>query len=235
MLTLGLDTTGRCASAALAQGDRLLSECFAAAEQRHSASIIPLLEQCLRQADTARTDIDRFAVTCGPGSFTGVRIGVAAVKGMAQALRKPCAGVSTLAALAAPAMALPGLLCCALDARRGQAYAALFRAGQRLTEDAAIPLAALEALLLSHCQPNEIIWFLGDAAPLCQAAMSCPQSRLAPPALRETRGSGAIFAASPADFGTAAALRVQYLRPSQAERELQEKMSIINQNSESDV
>jgi tRNA threonylcarbamoyladenosine biosynthesis protein TsaB len=209
---------------ALARGDALLSECFVHGGQQHSASLLPMAEQCLRQAGLTLAQVDRFAVCNGPGSFTGIRIGAAAVKGMAQALGRPCAGVSTLAAMAAAAAVWPGILCCAMDARRGQVYAALFRAGegapQRLTQDDALALPALEELLAATGE-GEPVLFLGDGAALCHAAMQRrPNWRIAPEALRQQRGRGAILAAGEDDYRPAEALAVRYLRPSQAEREL---------------
>jgi tRNA threonylcarbamoyladenosine biosynthesis protein TsaB len=226
MITLGVDTSAQCASVALVREGRLLSECFAHGGQQHSALLLPMVAQCLRQAGLSVAQVDRFAVTNGPGSFTGIRIGAAAVKGMAQALGKPCAGVSTLTAMAAVAGHLPGVLCCAMDARRGQVYAALFHAAsqggapRRLTEDAALPIAALEEALATAAGAGPV-YFLGDGAALCQGTMQPrPGWQLAPEALLQQRGFGAIQAAEEADYRPAEELAVRYLRPSQAEREL---------------
>ena len=217
MLTLGVDTSAVTVSAALADGDALLGETYAHAKQQHSAVLLPMVDALLRGCGFAIGDVGRFAVTCGPGSFTGVRIGVSAVKGMAQANDRPCAGASTLEAMAAQAAFLEGVLCCAMDARRGQVYAALFEAGVRLGEDEALPIEELEQRLLELDRP---VTFLGDGAALCHGAMQKrPDWRLAPQHWRFQRAYGAILAAGEGDYRPAGDLRARYLRPSQAERE----------------
>ncbi len=228
IVTLGVDTSAQCVSVALVRGKELLSECFACGGRQHSASLLPMIIQCLQQAGLCLADVDRFAVTNGPGSFTGVRIGAAAVKGMAQAAGKPCAGVSTLRAMAAAAVGLPGVLCCAMDARRGQVYTALFEAGhgalRRLTEDAAMAIPALEEMLEKKAGQGTQAFFLGDGAALCYGTMRPHDNwRLAPPALVQQRGYGAILAAEEAAYRPAEELSVRYLRPSQAEREREER------------
>ena len=227
-ITLGVDTSAECASVALVRDGELLSECFCHGGRQHSASLLPMAEQCLRQAGLTIGQVDRFAVTNGPGSFTGIRIGASAVKGMAQALDKLCAGVSTLVTMAAMAEGLSGILCCAMDARRGQVYAALFEvcggAPRRLTEDAALPIAALEEILVAVAGEGTPVFFLGDGAELCHNTMRPREHwRLAPAAIRQQRGYGAILASREEDYRPAAELMVRYLRPSQAERERAEK------------
>jgi len=221
MVTLGVDTSAVMVSVALEEDGVLLGESYAHAKQQHSAVLLPMADALLRHCGLAIGDVGRFAVACGPGSFTGVRIGVAAVKGMAQVGGKPCAGVSTLAAMAAQGAFLEGVLCCAMDARRGQVYAALFEAGQgspvRLSEDEALPIEELERRLLGLDRP---VVFLGDGAALCHASMQKhPGWRLAPEQWRFQRAYGAILAAGDGDYRPAGELRAIYLRPSQAERE----------------
>ncbi|MCL2106407.1 MAG: tRNA (adenosine(37)-N6)-threonylcarbamoyltransferase complex dimerization subunit type 1 TsaB [Oscillospiraceae bacterium] len=199
MTTLGIDTSALSACVAVMRDGVLLGECFARSGQTHSALLMPMAEQALKQAGLAIAQIDRFAVTNGPGSFTGVRIGVSAAKGMAQALGAPCAGVSALRAMAYNAVLCRGLLCCAMDARRGQVYAALFSSDgktvARLTEDEAISREELDKKLTRYDMP---VTFL-ENAPM--------------------RASGAILAAVEEDYKPADELRAVYLRPSQAERE----------------
>jgi len=216
-------------SAALAKDGALLGERFLHSTQGHSALLLPMIDELLHDCGYMIGDVDRFAVTNGPGSFTGVRIGAATVKGLAHPDRH-CAGVSTLAAMAACAPSpgspqspqamwgesWPGILCCAMDARRAQVYAALFDAGGRLTEDEALPISELEQRLMAYDQP---VTFLGDGAALCHGIMQTrPGWALAPEEWRYQRGWGAVLAAGEADYRPAAELRVQYLRPSQAER-----------------
>ena len=221
MLTLGVDTSAVTVSVALMDGEVLLGETFTRTKQHHSTVLLPMVDSLLHSCGFAIGGVGRFAVTCGPGSFTGVRIGVSAVKGMALVNDRPCAGVSTLKAMAAQAAFLDGVLCCAMDARRGQVYAALFEAGRRLCEDEALPITALEQRLLALDRP---VTFLGDGAALCHDSMGKRADwRLAPEQWRFQRGYGAVLAAREGDYRPAGDLRARYLRPSQAERERIEK------------
>jgi len=221
MITLGVDTSAVTVSVALEAGGTLLGESIAQGKQKHSEVLLPMIDALLRHCGLAIGEVDRFAVTQGPGSFTGVRIGVAAVKGLAQAGNKLCAGTSTLEAMAAQAAFMDGILCCAMDARRGQVYAALFEAAQgafkRLSEDEALPITELELRLQNQDKP---VTFLGDGAALCYEAMQKQNDRrLAPAQWRFQRAWGAILAAKEEDYRPAGDLRAIYLRPSQAERE----------------
>ena len=222
MITLGIDTSATMISVALADGTALLGECFAHARQNHSAALLPMIDSLLCHCGLSIAEVERFCVTQGPGSFTGLRIGVATAKGLATAHNRPCAGVSTTAAMAAGAACLEGTLCCAMDARRAQVYAAVFRDGARRCEDEALAITELEQRLAQMPGP---VWFLGDGAALCHAAMQ-PRGdwKLAPEQLRFQRAYGAILAAEETDYAAAALLRATYLRPSQAERMRNEQM-----------
>ena len=125
MIVLGLDSTGKTASAALVQDGVLIYENYLAAGLTHSERLLTLCDDALRAAGLQVKDVDLFAVTHGPGSFTGLRIGLAAVKGMAMPFHTPCVGVSTLEALAW-GLRVDGSALCALDARRGEVYYAAF-------------------------------------------------------------------------------------------------------------
>jgi len=204
---------------ALTQGTALLGESFARSKQNHSAALLSMIDNLLTHCGLSIADIERFCVTQGPGSFTGLRIGVATIKGLATAQHKPCVGVSTLKAMAAGAAILNGTLCCAMDARHSQVYATLFDNGTRLYNDEALTISALEQRLE---QLNNPVWFLGDGASLCHGAMQKrPNWNLAPEQLRYQRAYGAILAAEETDYALPEALCVNYLRPSQAERERQ--------------
>jgi len=217
MIILGIDTSANACSAALVQDGTLLGERFVLRGHTHSATLLPMIDELLRDCGLTIQDVNRFAVTAGPGSFTGVRIGVATVKGLADAAQKPCAGVSTLAAMAALSPGLDGILCCAMDARRSQVYAALFDESGRLSPDEALPIAELGQRLLRLDRP---VMFFGDGAELCHSAMQRrPDWRLAPEDARYQRAYGAILAAREEDYRPPALLQAVYLRPSQAERE----------------
>ena len=168
MRVLAIDVSALAASAALMQDGKLLGEFFLNVGLTHSTTLMPMIEQLLRYAGVGANDVDLFAVTNGPGSFTGVRIGVATVKGMAMAADKPCVGVSSLEAMAYNLPFCPSIVCCAMDARRDQVYTALFRAGggrmERLLPDSAMAVGELGALLQTYDCP---VTFLGDGAQLC--------------------------------------------------------------------
>ena len=191
----------------------------------HSRTLMPIVEHILKNADLTMADMDAIAVAAGPGSFTGIRIGVSAAKGLAFAVAKPAIGVSTLAAMARNVAFADGLVICAMDARRSQIYNAVFEAKDghltRLTEDRAIALADLAEEMKADPRPKTIV---GDGARLCfdflqNANVPC---RLAPPHLvMQNAMSVALEAESLAAEGAltdAQELQPVYLRPAQAER-----------------
>ncbi|HON24218.1 MAG TPA: tRNA (adenosine(37)-N6)-threonylcarbamoyltransferase complex dimerization subunit type 1 TsaB, partial [Syntrophales bacterium] len=127
MNILALDTSGTSAGIALVRDEVTLGEVFLALERHHSEILLPAVDQLLRVTGVRMKDLDLFACTVGPGSFTGVRIGVSTVKGLALACDRPVAGVSTLEALAENAAGSPLPICPMLDAKRGQVYRGLYR------------------------------------------------------------------------------------------------------------
>ena len=147
MRILALETAAKAVSAAVTEDGKVLAAAFQDTGLTHSRTLMPLVELLLKNTGMSAADLDAVAVSAGPGSFTGVRIGVSAAKGLAWAADKPCAAVSTLAALARNVSFWDGLVVCAMDARRQQVYNALFEAKDgrltRLTEDRAIALSGL--------------------------------------------------------------------------------------------
>lgn len=225
MKILAMDTSSLSASCALLDDDTVLGECFANVKLTHSQTIMPMVQGLLSQTRIPLEAVDLFAVTDGPGSFTGLRIGLSAVKGMAHALGRPCLGVSTLEALAYQYCGVDCVVAPVLDARCSQVYTALFRwCGKQLTrleKDSAIPIAQLEEWLKNVGGP---VFLVGDGAKLCYNSIKerVPGVRLASPALQFVRASSVALAALPnvASAVEPSALVPAYLRLPQAEREL---------------
>ena len=142
MKILAVDSSALVASVALAEDGALLGEYTINNKNTHSETLLPMIESLLGFFSLSASDVDLFAVSSGPGSFTGVRIGAATVKGLAFAMNRACVGVSTLEALAYNMIAYKGLVCAVMNARRAQVYTALFRSDgnelTRITEDTAI-------------------------------------------------------------------------------------------------
>ena len=193
MKILALESSATAASVALCEDEKLIAQSFRDTGLTHSQTLLPMTEELLAHCGLTVADLDLIAVAAGPGSFTGLRIGVATAKGLAWAAQLPCAGCSTLEAMAWNLAGFDGELCCAMDARRHQVYNARFRAenGQitRLTEDRAI---ALEDLIeeLRGTETTQIV--LGDGAQLCCEALTAAgiPARLAPPNLRQQTAWG---------------------------------------------
>ena len=230
-LILAIETSAKAASAAVVTKEgEIVSECFVNAGLTHSQTLMPMVQSDLESAALGTEDIGVYAVAQGPGSFTGIRIGIAAVKGMALGSGKGCIGVSTLLALAENCTSLEGLICCAMDARCNQVYNALFtcKGGvlTRLTPDRALAIEALMEELKTFEIP---IFLVGDGAKLCynkfdQNGVHCA---LVGENLRYARAASVGLAA-------AALLKEQapidpsgldpiYLRLPQAQRELKRK------------
>lgn len=228
MKILAIDSSSVSASAALLEDDRLLGEQFTNVQLTHSQTLMPMVEEILKNTKTDIASVDVFAVTTGPGSFTGVRIGVSATKGLADAADKPCFGVSALEAAAYPFRSFQGIVCAAMDARCNQVYTALFQNGVRLTEDLAIQIAELGVLLAKYDLP---VLLAGDGAQKVTDALSEKTGIsliLADPLLRYTRASSAAFLAmeklqNGEQTVTPSALNPMYLRLPQAQRELNNK------------
>ncbi|MDR1563429.1 MAG: tRNA (adenosine(37)-N6)-threonylcarbamoyltransferase complex dimerization subunit type 1 TsaB [Oscillospiraceae bacterium] len=229
MRILAVESSAISVSAAILEDGRLLAEYFINNKLTHSQTLASLIQQALQTADIPLNTIDLFAAAVGPGSFTGIRIGVAAVKGLAFGEDKPCVSVSTLEAMALNLISHNGIICCTMDARCNQVYNALFRANEgsitRLCEDRAVKIDALYQEL-KGCN-SEQICLIGDGAHLCVAPFESLNPRIAPENLLYQRAYGVAKAAERihAEGGaiSAAELNPVYLRPSQAERELSAK------------
>lgn len=227
MKILALETSAKAVSAAICQEDTVCASAFQDTGLTHSRTLMPLVELLMRNTGMRLQEMDGIAVAAGPGSFTGIRIGVAAAKGLAIAADKPLCGVSTLAGMARLALPFNGLVVCCMDARRAQIYNALFRAGsdglERLSSDRAIDLEDLAKELAAEQAP---ILCIGDGAILTHSALSKQgiSCMLAPPSCRQQSAVGVAFEALAAgSFFPAQQLQPFYLRPPQAVR-LKERM-----------
>ena len=228
MKTLAFESSAKAASAALCEDGRLISQVIQCSGLTHSRTLLPMAEDLLRNSETEMKQIDCFAVAQGPGSFTGIRIGIATVKGLAWAAEKPCIGVSTLAAMAWNGVAAGGLICAVMDARRSEVYNALFRIENgrpvRLCPDRAISLSALTEELREQ---GEAPFLVGDGTELAAAFFREQHldHRIPPENLRWQNAWGVAMEAAGKELCTSQELLPVYLRLSQAERERQARLS----------
>ena len=230
MLILAFETSAKAASVALTENGKLLGESYQNTGLTHSQTLMVMAEDLLKQCGKTVADITAVAVAEGPGSFTGVRIGVAAAKGFAWGRELPCHGISTLEAMAVSLGAFEGHICACMDARRNQVYNALFLVDggtvERVTEDRAIALADLKTELEHIDGP---IFLVGDGANLTYKTLSgeIPNLILPPEHRLHQRAVGVALLAekqqAAGNSGDANALSPNYLRLSQAERERMEK------------
>ena len=231
MLILAFESSARAASVALVRDGNLVSQYSQCSALTHSRTLLPMAEDMLKNTELRLQDVDLLAVAQGPGSFTGIRIGVSTVKGLAWALDKPCVGVSTLESMAWHGLAAGGLVCPVMDARRSQVYTALFeiRDGrpQRLTEDRPIALEELASQLRAQARPAFLV---GDGTALAQKYLEAQgiPCVAAPENLVWQSAWGVAMAASDKTPGNADSLLPVYLRLSQAERERQARLAAEN-------
>lgn len=229
MLILALDSTAVVATVALCRDESPIASFTVKNGNTHSETLLPMVEAVLRSANVTVADVDLFACSVGPGSFTGVRIGTATVKGLAFGQNKPCIGVSTLEALAQNLIPFDGILCPVMNARRGQVYNALFRFENgvltRLCPDRALSVADLAAELAQIGLPfalcgdgvAEFKRLSPNSAPVSLSSALEDQSAV-------SAAKVAYRAAKRGESGTDADLKPVYLRLPQAERERLEKL-----------
>jgi len=232
MKIFAIDTTVKTAAAALVEDGKLIAE-YSLSTDTHSTTLLPMISSILERSGTKVSDIDLFAVSAGPGSFTGVRIGVSTIKGLAFAGNIPCAGVSSLEALAMNFTGIRGIIVPVINARNRMVYTAVFASDGinmpvRLTADEQLPITELLEKLSGTADP---IYFTGDACELLLTEENRPEvTAVTPEKLRFPSGYGVAVAAdrmwnAEEDKSTFLESRLApiYLRKSQAEREREEK------------
>ncbi len=226
MTVFAVDSSSKAASAAILRDGTLLAESYADVGLTHSETLMELCDEVFRRTGLTPADVDYFAVTSGPGSFTGLRIGMGVVKGLAFAAGKPCVAVPTLEAAAWNAVPTPRTVVAVCDARRARVYCAAFcceREPERLFDDCVLTYDELAEKLA-----GQATLFVGDAAHLCYNELKGRLDCAAPPAPRALprAGCAAYAAARLAGRGAAveaAALVPSYIQIPQAERTLKER------------
>jgi len=230
MKILALESSAVACSAALCQGEQLLAQSFQNSGLTHSRTLMPMVRDLFAGTGRRLEEVDVIAVAAGPGSFTGLRIGVSTAKGLAWAADKPCAACSSLESMAWPLAHVEGEICAVMDARRNQVYNARFQGTggglRRLCPDRAISLAELAEELKNSPAPQILV---GDGAVLCYTVLRKAglDVRLAPPHLQFQSAWGvgrcALELAQAGQLTSANTLTPKYYRLSQAERERLEK------------
>lgn len=236
MKLLAFESSAGPASVCLAENGKILITVNRNDGLTHSQTLLDMAGSVLKEAGLTPSDLDAFAVSAGPGSFTGLRIGIGTVKGLAWGAQKPCIPVPTLLAMAHCHREWRGLICPAMDARRSQVYTAVFKSDGRGNIERLIPdgaVAAAEAA--ARVDTGLPVLVCGDGAELFFAALESaghPDVFLAPPNTRFQSAAGVALAAEGLPQVSAAELSPEYLRKSQAERQREERLSAQSKESE---
>lgn len=224
MKILALDSTAKTSTVAVLDNENLLGLYSVNIQNTHSETLLPMVKSLLESLRLTNDDIDAYAVSEGPGSFTGVRIGVATIKALAFGREKPCVGVSTIEALAENLEGFSGIVCPIMNARRGQVYTGAFLSGERFIDDTCMMLDDLIPMLI---EKNEPIYFLGDGYELI-LNKEIANFRHTPELLRYQNaysvGKIAYKKIQNSEYVNDTDLRVEYLRKAQAEREREERL-----------
>ena len=230
MTVLGVDSSATSASAAIFKDNILLSEAYSDTGLTHSQTLLPIIDNCMKMAGVTIDDIDLIAISNGPGSFTGVRIGLATVKGIAFTNNIPCVEVSTLEGLAYNVSCFNGVICSVMDARCNQVYTALFESDDkckvnRLSVDEAISIDELGEKIKNLNKP---VILVGDGAKICYDKLAGYNENLyiAPENVRKQKASSVALCAFTKKSKCAAEIAVNYIRLPQAQRELAKKQSL---------
>lgn len=235
MKILGIDSSGLVATIAVSENGQIKAEYTVNNKKTHSTTLLPMLSEISKMLEDDLSDVDAIAVSAGPGSFTGLRIGSATAKGLAEAWSKPIVSVPTVDALAMNMWGYNGVVCPLMDARRNQTYTGIYEfvmdgCEMRLEviqEQCAVPL---EEILNKVNELGKNVVFLGDGVPVFEeqikATLKVPYT-LAPASLNRQRAASVcvlgeqLYAQGKLD--TAEGHGPEYLRMSQAERERMEQ------------
>ena len=231
MKILGIDASGNVASIAILEDDVLIGEYTINYKKTHSQTLLPMLDQLAKAVELDMSSVDAIAVSAGPGSFTGLRIGSATAKGLAMALEKPIVEVSTLEGMAYQCVGVPGLVCPIMDARRSQTYTAAYDMSSGEASEVIAPMAvAIEELIEALNEKGERVTFLGDGVPVFKEVIekTLKVSYTFAPAHRRQQSAAAVAMAAVRLLASgktvsAAEHAPEYLRVSQAERERAER------------
>lgn len=232
MNILAIDSSAKAASAAIIKDNKLIGEFFINTKITHSQTLMPMVKSLLESTKTNIDEIDNFAVSVGPGSFTGVRIGVCACKGLAMVNNKGCIGVSTLFALAYNLISFNCIACAVMDARRAQVYNAIFKIKDgkitRLCEDRAISIEELGNELKNQYKNEEII-LVGDGANLCYNELQKLDLQVKLPSEQLLFGRAASVGLASTNLKPVLPqeLLPTYLRLPQAQRQLLKKRELL--------
>ncbi len=227
LILLGIDTSGKTASVAVCDEENVLAQTSVLTRLTHSQIIMPICSDVLRNAGVSLQDVDAMVVSNGPGSYTGLRIGVSAVKAMSYAMKKKCLGVSTLESLAYNMRGFRGVVCTVMKARLDLMYTAFFTSCQntitRIFDDTILSEDDIASRIKSY---HGDIVLVGDGA---KEIYSIPEISeldnvvLAPPHLRLQLASSLCYASFEKQFGSADALNAEYMQVTKAEKDLMEK------------
>lgn len=235
MKILGIDSSAKSASVAVLENGKILSSFYINTGLTHSQTLMPMLESALRCANLTPDEIDLVAVNKGPGSFTGIRIGVAAAKGLADTKNIKTCGISTLESMAYNLLGYDCIAVAVMDARCSQVYTALFKVSdgvvERLTDDDAMSISDLGVLLKKY---SGSLILVGDGADLCYKALSKELNglKVASESAKYQNAVGVCLSAfekSETDYSDGKNLVPEYLRLPQAERELKNKLKKVSE------
>lgn len=226
MITLAIDSTAKAASAALLRDNTVIAEYTQNTGHTHSETMLPMAEAVMRAAGVTPDEVELFAIAAGPGSFTGVRIGISLIKGLCFGKNKPIAALSAMDTLARNLEGFEGIVCPVMDARRNQVYTAIYKDGVKQTEDMLIPCPELNEMLSAYDCP---VYFTGDGYDLARKLIDLPNVKDTPVRLRLQNAVSVALEGIRSynenkNIFTDTAVMPVYLRASQAERERLERI-----------